>query len=56
LIDDGASVNVCPLRAIIKLNIDPKSIIPTITDIKAFDDTYHEVLSTIELLLQIGLI
>jgi hypothetical protein len=54
LIDDGAGVNVCPLRVAVKLSIDLESIIPTTTGIKAFDDTYHEVLGTIELPLQIG--
>ena len=54
LIDNGSTLNVCPISTIERLNVDTFLIRPTTMIIRAFDGTLREVKGKIELAIGIG--
>ena len=54
LIDNGSTLNVCPMSTIERLNVDTSLIHPTTIIIRAFDGTLWEVQDQIELAIGIG--
>ena len=54
LIDNGSTLNVCPMSTIEHLNVDTSLIRPTTMIIRAFDGTLRKVQGEIELAIGIG--
>jgi hypothetical protein len=54
MVDDGAGVNVCPLRTALKLGFKPEDIRPTDKGMKSFDETHHDALGMLNIPLQVG--
>ena len=54
LIDNGSSLNVCPLTTLSLLDIDMTQIKPSITTIQVFDGSKREVTGEINLEVEIG--
>ena len=54
LIDNGSTLNVCPMSTVERLNVDTSLIHPTTMIIRAFDGTLREVQGEIELAIGIG--
>ena len=54
LIDNGATINVCPLKTFKALGIDENSLEESPITVRAYDNTKRAVLGTIELELLIG--
>ena len=54
LIDNGASINVCPLKTFKALGIDESSLEECPVTVRAYNNTKRAVLGTIELELLIG--
>ena len=55
LIDNGSTLNVCPMSTLEWLNMDTSLICPTTMMIRTFDGTLREVQVEIELAIGIGL-
>ena len=55
LIDDGSSLNVCPLKTTSCLGLSIEDFMPTDQHVKAYDNNKREVLGTVTLELTIGL-
>ena len=54
LIDDGSSLNVCPLKTASCLGLSIENFVPTDQHVKAYNNNRREVLGTITLELTIG--
>jgi hypothetical protein len=54
LIDNGSTLNVCPMTTLEKLDIDPTRVRATSMVVRAFDGTRREVIGEIELPIEIG--
>ena len=54
LIDDGSSLNVCPLKTASCLGLSMENFVPTDQHVKAYNNNRREVLGTITLELTIG--
>ena len=54
LVDNGVGLNVCPLCTAIKLRFKAKDITPTTKGMTAFDNTHHDSLEILIILLTIG--
>ena len=54
LIDDGSSLNVCPLKTASCLGLSIENFVPTGQHVKAYNNNRREVLGTITLELTIG--
>lgn len=54
LIDNGASLNIMPVRVLSQLPVDSTSVRPSNMVVRAFDGTKRDVIGTLELPLQIG--
>uniref|UniRef100_A0A2N9HUF4 G-patch domain-containing protein n=1 Tax=Fagus sylvatica TaxID=28930 RepID=A0A2N9HUF4_FAGSY len=54
LIDNGSTLNVCPLSTLEKLDIDPTRVRVTSMVVRAFDGTRREVLGEIDLPVEVG--
>ena len=56
LINNGSTLNACPMSIIEHLNVDTSLICPITMIIRAFDDTLREMQGEIELAIGIGTI
>ena len=54
LIDNGSSLNVCPLKTASCLGLSIEDFVPTDQHVRAYDNSRREVLGTITLELTIG--
>ena len=54
LVDDGSTLNVCPLKTASCLGLSIEDFVPTNQHVKAYDNSRREVLGTITLELAIG--
>jgi len=54
LVDNGASVNVLPLKTALKLGIKETDLTPTSVGVQAFDGTKRRVLGSIQLVVGTG--
>ena len=54
LINNGSTLNACPMSIIEHLNVDTSLICPITMIIRAFDDTLREMQGEIELAIGIG--
>ena len=54
LIDNGSSLNVCPLATLNLLEIEPSNIKPNSTIVRAFDGSKREIVGEIDLEVTIG--
>ena len=54
LIDNGSSLNVCPLKTASCLGLSIEDFVPTDQHVRAYDNSRREVLGTITLELIIG--
>ena len=54
LLDNGSTLNVCPLATAVALGFRPSDFGPSTQTIRAYDSTRREALSTLTLELQIG--
>lgn len=54
LVDNESSLNVCPLKLLVSLNLEPYDITPTSKMARGFDGLTHEVLGETELKLTVG--
>ena len=54
LLDNGSTLNVCPLATTIALDFGPSDFEPYSQTVRAYDSTRKEVLGTLTLDLQIG--
>ena len=54
LVDNGSSLNVCPLATLNLLGIEPSSIKPNSTVVRAFDGSKKEIVGEVELEVTIG--
>ena len=49
LVDNGFALNVCPLRMMTRLGIDPSSLKKTTQGVRTFDNTRRDVMGELEL-------
>ncbi|KAK9997986.1 hypothetical protein SO802_017589 [Lithocarpus litseifolius] len=54
LIDNGSTLNVCPMSTVERLNVNTSLICPTTMIVRAFDGNLREVKGEIELAIRIG--
>ena len=54
LLDNGSTLNVCPLATTVALNFRPLDFESSSQTVRAYDSTHREVLGTLTLDLQIG--
>ena len=54
LLDNGSTLNVCPLATTVALDFEPSDFEPYSQTVRAYDSTRKEVLGTLTLDLQIG--
>ena len=54
LVDNSASLNVCPLRTVMKLGFKAKDITPAVKGMTAFDNSHHDSLGILIIPLSIG--
>ena len=54
LLDNGSTLNVCPLATVVALGFSPSDFGPSTQTIRAYDSTQREVLGTFTLELWIG--
>ena len=54
LLDNGSTSNVCPLATTIALGYAPSDFGPSTQTVRAYDSTWREVMSTLEIELLIG--
>ena len=55
LLDNGSTLNVCPLATAIALGFAPSDFGPSTQTVRAYDSTKKEVMGTLVIDLQIGL-
>ena len=56
LLDNGSTLNVCPLATAIALRYGPTDFEPSTRTVRAYDSTRREVMGTLTLELMIGLV
>ena len=56
LLDNGSTLNVCPLATVMSLGFGPSDFKPSTQSTKAYDSTRKVILSTLTFELQIGLV
>ena len=56
MVDNGAAINVCPLKILPRLGLTTANLQPTDVIIKAYDDTKRSVEGTFKALVKTGLI
>ena len=54
LLDNGSTLNVCPLATVIALEYAPSDYSPSTQTVRAYDSTRREVMGTLEIELLIG--
>ena len=54
LLDNGSALNVCPLATAIALGYAPSDFDPSTQTVRAYDNTWREVMGTLEIELLIG--
>lgn len=54
LVDNGFTINVCPIRTALKVGLDIEKIIPSLLTSKAYDNTSRKVMGTFKATCKIG--
>ena len=54
LINNGSTLNICPLRTTLTIGLDAETIIPFPLTIKAFDNISRKVIGTFKASCKIG--
>ena len=54
LIDNGSTLNICPMATLERLNMDTSLIRPSTMIVRAFDNTCQEVQGEIKLMIEIS--
>lgn len=56
LVDNGFTINLCPIRTALKVGLDIENIIPSLLTSKAYDNTSRKVMGTFKATCKIGLL